>query len=508
MTTADIALHYYKPEIIKKQRITGRGAFSENYFVTLKKRNQKEKKDLTNETKKSAVESKDSSNESEELFYKIVTTQYFTQWKFPISESERFLIREVCNLVFCKHPAVIELVYWYLDKETGGDHLKLHLFMEEGEENLTAYIEYHQDEIENSEIDSQLGIIAYGIVSGLSYMNINCDVMNRDVKTDNIILKKGEPKIIDFGLSKEVDEKQNQRMTGGGTKFYLINDSIADDIYAVCMVLLQLYCGIAYGNNEAKKRYFYASVNDISHHFSKEKQKLIETFRKIANIQEKYRKGDIEMKNLKSEHALGAWENLRNSIFEYHKNDQAFNNYCQKILKADADLTDRGFSMGSDSKEFVRMILGDCESLFHFQKKALNEGDPSAFYFLAFAYEHGIIFHKNKYIAYQLYNKSGEKGVESKERLFENLKDENELIQIAQDDDSDEALYYLSHIVNDRKYKKDILLYLSEGDYYDAMIDINVVSGISDEDKKKYLRKAAFLGSRLAKYFLLTSNEN
>ena len=58
-------------------------------------------------------------------------------------------------------------------------------------------------------------------------MNVNCDVMNRDVKTDNVVIKNGEPKIIDFGYS---TLSGNQKLQ---TKIILIIECIIAELF--CM---------------------------------------------------------------------------------------------------------------------------------------------------------------------------------------------------------------------------------------------------------------------------------
>ena len=46
--------------------------------------------------------------------------------------------------------------------------------------------------------------MATGIIEGLKHLYIN-NIVHRDIKPDNILLKNGVPKIIDFGFAKNIN---------------------------------------------------------------------------------------------------------------------------------------------------------------------------------------------------------------------------------------------------------------------------------------------------------------
>ena len=62
--------------------------------------------------------------------------------------------------------------------------------------------------------------VCLGIIEGLRHLYTN-NIVHRDLKPDNILVKKGVPKIIDFGFAKNINsplEVMNQHM---GTPLYM-----------------------------------------------------------------------------------------------------------------------------------------------------------------------------------------------------------------------------------------------------------------------------------------------
>ncbi len=67
-----------------------------------------------------------------------------------------------------------------------------------------------------------VGYIAYNILQGLTYLHKERKIAHRDLKPSNLLMNtKGEIKISDFGISKQVQGTEAKIMTYLGTRNYM-----------------------------------------------------------------------------------------------------------------------------------------------------------------------------------------------------------------------------------------------------------------------------------------------
>lgn len=100
-------------------------------------------------------------------------------------------------------------------------------------------------------IDEQvLAKIALQILCGLSYLHSN-NQLHRDVKPANVLFNtKGQVKLTDFGISKQIDQDKDFTKTSVGTRSYMSPERIKggeydykSDIWGFGLIMYQLATG-------------------------------------------------------------------------------------------------------------------------------------------------------------------------------------------------------------------------------------------------------------------------
>jgi len=85
------------------------------------------------------------------------------------------------------------------------------------------YVPFPDLEMVHIESEHELKLIAYQLLETLKYLHEN-KICHRDIKPDNILydLKAQSIKLIDFGISKKVEERGRKRemLTLTGTPYY------------------------------------------------------------------------------------------------------------------------------------------------------------------------------------------------------------------------------------------------------------------------------------------------
>ena len=87
-------------------------------------------------------------------------------------------------------------------------------------------------EIKGTFTERETAQLIYKIIEGLNHVHAS-DVVHRDIKPENIIVDDhGDPKIIDFGLSK--DTKENTRILKSfvGSKIYMAPEILGGSVYS------------------------------------------------------------------------------------------------------------------------------------------------------------------------------------------------------------------------------------------------------------------------------------
>lgn len=106
------------------------------------------------------------------------------------------------------------------------------------------------------------------ILKALEYLNsVTPRIIHYDLKPQNIMFEKGEVKILDFGLSKQIDSEQSRvalTTHGMGTYWYLPPESFNDknpgvsgkvDIWSAGIIFFEmLYAQKPFGNNMSQRK--------------------------------------------------------------------------------------------------------------------------------------------------------------------------------------------------------------------------------------------------------------
>ncbi|OHS92886.1 hypothetical protein TRFO_12271 [Tritrichomonas foetus] len=150
--------------------------------------------------------------------------------------------REINCLSSLKHSSLIEFIgatssppYWIINDYMPGGSLFARIFTRKQKRKLNA---------------AQKTIIAYRIAEGMAYLHSK-NIVHRDLKTGNILLdKKGEPKIIDFGIARKVEEGNDVMTMRIGTYNYMAPEVMTTnnydskiDVYSYGMVLYEMLMG-------------------------------------------------------------------------------------------------------------------------------------------------------------------------------------------------------------------------------------------------------------------------
>lgn len=105
-----------------------------------------------------------------------------------------------------------------------------------------------QKRIISEEEASQL---MFKVLKAINYMHSN-DIVHRDIKPENIIIDEhGDPKIIDFGFSRDTWGGKRQLKTIVGSKIYMAPEILKDDpqglpndIWALGVILYLMLTGV------------------------------------------------------------------------------------------------------------------------------------------------------------------------------------------------------------------------------------------------------------------------
>ncbi|EGW34282.1 Serine/threonine-protein kinase STE7 [Spathaspora passalidarum NRRL Y-27907] len=94
--------------------------------------------------------------------------------------------------------------------------------------------------------------LAFAILSGLSYLYTTHKILHRDIKPNNVLMThKGEFKLCDFGVSRELTNSMAMADTFVGTSTYMsperiqgLNYGIKSDVWSMGLMLIELASGI------------------------------------------------------------------------------------------------------------------------------------------------------------------------------------------------------------------------------------------------------------------------
>ncbi len=168
---------------------------------------------------------------------KVLAEQYSTDASFR----QRFH-REAATVAALNHPGIVR-VY---DFDEDGPVLFIVMEWVEGRSMRSWLDEYGRFSVDVSVDLLQQLLSAVGVAHDLG-------VVHRDIKPDNILISnRGKTKILDFGISKLVDDKQRLTATGSmvGTPAYMAPEQVKgevvdarSDVYSLGMILYELLHG-------------------------------------------------------------------------------------------------------------------------------------------------------------------------------------------------------------------------------------------------------------------------
>lgn len=155
------------------------------------------------------------------------------------------ILQEKQVLLKLNHPFIVKLYYTMKDK------LSLYYLMEcpLGGELWEKIKDEKSDELVGF-FESQAKYFLVQIVLALEYIHSK-HIVHRDLKPENILLTRcGLIKLIDFGTSKDMDDKEYNGQEFRGTPEYMSPESIGNkycgppvDLWALGNVVYQLLCG-------------------------------------------------------------------------------------------------------------------------------------------------------------------------------------------------------------------------------------------------------------------------
>lgn len=159
-------------------------------------------------------------------------------------EYKKFLDREIQALQKINHPNVVKLHEYGTFEDKGFEYFYILMDLVEGQ-RLSAYVGVADEKTVVNLVKSVLSTLDHVHQQG---------VLHRDLKPDNIMVStKGDPILLDFGLSKLIDYTSIiQTGEHAGTYYYMSPEQITDsknidarsDYFSVGVILYQLLTGV------------------------------------------------------------------------------------------------------------------------------------------------------------------------------------------------------------------------------------------------------------------------
>ncbi|KAK8880351.1 hypothetical protein M9Y10_003018 [Tritrichomonas musculus] len=149
------------------------------------------------------------------------------------SEVEKIqLKREIEIMNRMNHPSIIKII-GYSKYDFKGEEKPTIIMEFAKNDSLSRLLEMERSGLSPQGWNSTAKMITmYGIASGMAYMH-SLDIIHRDLKPDNILEDQFlHPKICDFGLSKELNGKNNSVRDLKGTPAYMAPEIISNDLYS------------------------------------------------------------------------------------------------------------------------------------------------------------------------------------------------------------------------------------------------------------------------------------
>jgi len=154
------------------------------------------------------------------------------------------VMREAELMKLLQHPNVVR--YFDFVNEQTSLYIILE-FMDSG--SLGGYIKSFSD---SGVTEEAAKVYIAQVLSGLNYLHSH-QILHRDIKADNILIdKKGECKLADFGVAKQLKDGATKAYTFCGTTCFLAPEillgegqGLASDIWAVGCTLIELLTGKA-----------------------------------------------------------------------------------------------------------------------------------------------------------------------------------------------------------------------------------------------------------------------
>ena len=155
------------------------------------------------------------------VVYKGILPVAIKELKSTTTQSLNLFQREREAALFCHHPNIVQ----FLGAIKQLHNLRPNIVMELMEGNLRDFIKHQNHQMQQKHIVS----IALDVANGLCYLHHghNPPILHRDLKTDNILLKRGTAKIGDLGSAKV----QQDNMTWYcGTRIYTAPEALSRNI--------------------------------------------------------------------------------------------------------------------------------------------------------------------------------------------------------------------------------------------------------------------------------------
>ena len=136
--------------------------------------------------------------------------------KNKLESNKKYYINEINILKNKKHKNICNLLNYEMNDPI------YYLQLEKCDYNLRMYIDNKINHYNNE--------ICLGIIKGLQYLYFN-KIVHRDLKPENILIKNNISKISDFGLSKVLENENDNMKTICGTPLYMAPEIIIDKTY-------------------------------------------------------------------------------------------------------------------------------------------------------------------------------------------------------------------------------------------------------------------------------------